>query len=507
MTKMLAFTSIVVALILTACTDRPSEVLVRPPDALRAVTVDPDVLIVGDPCEMVVWSPDARRAAVIMPDGGLSLSDESGKLTPVLSDETDVGIAAWMADSKRLVVVTGRESKTWKEVAALLDSDRQQEIIALAKKVPPDAATDEDVENTFESVDSPIDVRDDLDLILLYLCDHGGETLRTHLRENIGRFSQTISTIALCDTAASPANVEVIAEMLGYVESLRISPLGTAVGFTNGSLQVVAAKPKSRPEIVSYGAAADFDWTPDGKWLVYTTPMSPMASGLQLGEVVRKTVCDDAGNVLSESAGEWVWHQYETIAVVAFTMGFSYFIESPVRVRCLRDGGILFSALDLRLPCTNWDMPDAVSLFTINPDKQAMVAPAFARRTYAELADTGQLEFFQLSPDQERIAVVGPYGEVSVVTLATGEVEVLQPVKLQSPARMLPAWRSNDELCFVSRINDDSPSAAKEYKDKTFEEKWEMEVDPEKKWVIVLWSLSKQTGRVLNETWFKEDSK
>ena len=122
------------------------------------------------------------------------------------------------------------------------------------------------------------------------------------------------------------------------------------------------------------------------------------------------------------------------------------------RVRCLRDGRVLFTATEVELPTTSEGMPEGASLFVLGPQRPT-VARALTRRALDRLPEEGGGLFFgafELSPDQTRIAVAGKGFEVVVVALATGDItEVHKRREKEDAFGVRPAWRSNDELSLL----------------------------------------------------------
>jgi hypothetical protein len=155
------------------------------------------------------------------------------------------------------------------------------------------------------------------------------------------------------------------------------------------------------------------------------------------------------------------------------------FYDSFLEVRCLRDGRIVFSTLEVHLPCTAADMPRHISLFAVDPKKQPTVTRIMSRTAENGLGDW-EAYVFEFSPDETRICLGDSEGRTAIYDLATGEVQTLQPEKFRDSRFICPTWRSNDELCFA--------------------------VPPGSKWgspnraEIVLWS-SPDTVRCISKDW------
>ena len=121
--------------------------------------------------------------------------------------------------------------------------------------------------------------------------------------------------------------------------------------------------------------------------------------------------------------------------------------QNELRVRCLRDGRILFATIELQLPCTSVDMPQRAGLFAIDPGRQPGVTRLVPRSTEGELPDAMLL--FEVSPDERHVSVPGGDGQVAVLTLATGQAWQVLSTKEVDHLRTVPTWRTSDELCFA----------------------------------------------------------
>jgi hypothetical protein len=121
--------------------------------------------------------------------------------------------------------------------------------------------------------------------------------------------------------------------------------------------------------------------------------------------------------------------------------------NDQARVRCLRDGRILFASEEWRLPVTTNDLPQRQQLFALDPERQSTLTPLVPRGTQ-EMLPAG-LSYFEVSPDEKRVAVGGDKSRVAVFTLASGNVELLQDAT-DTDLKSIPCWRSASELCFIA---------------------------------------------------------
>ncbi|MCK4849890.1 MAG: hypothetical protein KAT11_00995 [Phycisphaerae bacterium] len=162
--------------------------------------------------------------------------------------------------------------------------------------------------------------------------------------------------------------------------------------------------------------------------------------GLALGEIRGRQVRNEEGSLLEK------FSEPKSVAGILFD-------QFGTRIRCLRDGRILFSAYEIHLPTTGADMPSRLSLFAVDPAKQPTVIRILPRGAELEVAD--MVNLFEVSPDETRLAIVGAKRQVTVLTLATGQVLTVQPDEEprrgigETKIRTIPKWRSANELCFA----------------------------------------------------------
>jgi hypothetical protein len=180
------------------------------------------------------------------------------------------------------------------------------------------------------------------------------------------------------------------------------------------------------------------DWSADGQYLVYAISNNKAHDDkLQLGAIARSKVADASGRILQEISGR------DELAGVIMNVF--------ARVRCLPDGYIVFSALEIQLPATANDMAEQTTLFRLHPDQKIPVSRLYPRNIEPYLGDWSML--FEFSPDYKQIAFLDPDNLVSIFTLATGEIQqtpISQPYRPQSDKiGSLPCWRSSGELCFI----------------------------------------------------------
>jgi hypothetical protein len=121
------------------------------------------------------------------------------------------------------------------------------------------------------------------------------------------------------------------------------------------------------------------------------------------------------------------------------------------RVRCLKDGRIIFNAVEIQLPVANDDFSDEhEQLFAIDPARQPTLVRLIPRKRIEDLPQT--LAFFEISPDEKQILFGDYNGAVSLLTLASGEVvQIQQGSKKDDNLRCAPTWRAAGEFSYAKR--------------------------------------------------------
>jgi Tol biopolymer transport system component len=248
-----------------------------------------------------------------------------------------------------------------------------------------------------------------------------------------------LSTLVVAQVDNGKLNAgPVLATEIGSIEDIRVSPKGTAIAFTASAgkgahLSVCAVNGGQVPRVVAPHAAVYPDWSPDGNSLVYIAPASTNATDdLMLAILTRRSVLNERGQVEIQGAKE-------ELAGLMF--------NDQSRVRCLRDGRILFASEEWRLPVTTNDLPQRQQLFAIDPERQSTLSRLVPRGTEEMLP--ASLACFEVSPDEKRVAVGGDKSMVAVLTLASGNVEILQ-AGTDTDLKSIPCWRSATELCYIA---------------------------------------------------------
>jgi hypothetical protein len=395
------------------------------------------VLASGCDVQRIVWSPDGTRAAVLG-DRGLYLCDTQGNLSGLLA--SNVAMAGWFSDNRRLALIFKTSYGSWPDLERHLDAPDRERIARHAQT----ALANLNAGRDFDAAVNTDDLGDnEQHAVAVYL--KGAEGIRKWVsdweafeKRETDLYELRAGTVSNGEVTLGPAWFRTLTEPAAS-PMVRVSPGGTAIVLATAAgkhrgarLLVVPADGSSPAQTVSDDACAWPDWTADGRSLVYVRAVGTATNEdeLRLGRLTRRQVMDSNGVAQVQTAGE-------DLAGLLFDISDG--------VRCLSDGRILFLAVDAHLPATMQDIPEKPEIFVFDPQRQATISRLLPRVADETLRGAGS---FDVSPDEKRLLIGGQKGAVSVVTLATGEVAVVQgPGTDDSPS--LPSWRG-EEVCFLA---------------------------------------------------------
>jgi hypothetical protein len=118
-------------------------------------------------------------------------------------------------------------------------------------------------------------------------------------------------------------------------------------------------------------------------------------------------------------------------------------MNNLIRVRCMPDWNIVFSAFEVSLPATVDDLPEHMTLFTIHPTRRPIVSRLIPRHAESRLSGEFSM-FYEFSPDFKNIVFPDDDDGLAILHVATG---VLRHPEMTDLAH-LPSWRSTEELCY-----------------------------------------------------------
>jgi hypothetical protein len=420
------------------------------------------LLLTGCVEERVVWSPDGTHALVMGADG-LHICDAAGAISPLLVPE--VKSAQWFPDGKRIAVAHQAHLATWDDAAKAFPDDA-----AIAVKNLDAVRADllgaahgwtDFQESTIRTLKL---TQSQFSLSLMNLRDKEGAAIMPKLDKEL---QTCVNDQQLLDDQVQVYDVNATALTAGPViyrrsisrdgvQRLRISPTGAAVAISvdvttsansdPDHVLIVAATDNSG-RTFDCGPAADFpDWSPDGQNIIFIRPYGTANSnGVSLGVLTQHQVVDPKTGVIDSHTP---WSAPPTPADDLAGMLF----DQSARVRIAKDGRIFFSAMQVTLPTTIADLPGNATIFSYDPAKQSTLTRVIPLGAVQNVGDAAP--FFELSPDARYLSIPFSDGRVSILNIATGDAQIVQPVgepDKQGNVRlaMVPVWRANDELTFA----------------------------------------------------------
>ncbi len=443
------------------------------------------------PEEWIVWAPDGEHAIV---DG--RVVDRAGNLLgdPVEKHES---LAAWLPDSRRVLVMRSVEAQSWEEYAALLGAERLAivaqaggEMVRLIAEYRGDLA-ELDGSPEFKIWKENLDARGGAFEAVVHWLDASRPGLLDPLMEasakkeaaaaqkengsaDAAKPAPTAATVRAeigapqihelhvrSAIASGASEDQLLLRSVDEMGLLAVSPNGREVAFVCAEagdfrLYVMALEPGAQPVLVAVGAEFAA-WSPDSQELAYSKSNIPRRiqkdkDGLSLGSIARRRVCTPDGAIIAEpEAGE-------DVAGLILP-------EYPARVAWLPDGRIVFAGAKFTLPATTQSLPNGLTLFALRLSPTPLVEQLIPDTVPARL--TERVNYFTVSPDGKKIAVLGNAGAVSVLALDTRTFSTLQDAATQftkkgnDDSMLVPAWRTADELTFLVPAGDPAGTPAR----------------------------------------------
>ncbi|MBI4580144.1 MAG: hypothetical protein HY718_10610 [Planctomycetes bacterium] len=440
----------------------------------------------------VHWSPDGQQAIVLAGEN-VFVTDADGKLSgpfPAALEQV-----SWRPDSRGFVAVRQEELSTWEQVARVLSPEQDSRLMELEEPFRKEVFAHEGSWDGWRPEMAKELSAPELLALWIYAREHDAEKLRDKLGDHwkeAAKWKLTVRCIQLGEVEAGQMKLGPVLERhLDEIGpgSLLVSPDGQRAAYAvkdvggpaeakggsdiGGSLRVRDLAEGAELRLAAKFAAWRFGWTADGRYLVYaTTKTGPAVDGLVLGEIKRLEVADKRGKIR-----EPAFPEADSLA------GILYFPDT--KIVCLKDGRILFSAAPVQLPASTNDMPQGVSLFAIDPERQATVTPLITREAQAHQPDDGFGKgLFEVRPGGTDVTMLNiEQGTVGVYTLATGGLDIIMDSKPEDKKALaeVPSWRTGDELSLVVPPGHEWGSA--------------------KRAELVLYSLREKKGRCISQKW------
>ncbi len=399
------------------------------------------------PEKRIVWSPDGTRAAVIATDG-LHFAAPDGTLgKPLLAGARRV---AWFADSKRIFCIHTTKATGWKDLEKVLTPAEREAIAKSAAGLREQVMAYNGPWDKFEPTFPPTVTSGMQTAAMIYLRDNLGDGVAKHVGAtwaDIEKLQPDIWRAQIFDAnadAVTPGREVIVS--LDEPRSPAVSPDSRFVSFLSQrsgkdnptfDLYVAQVAGTAPPMRVAKNTAIEYTWSPDSHSLGYIySSVEPGAdhATISLGAVATIDVVDSANKPLTAPA-----HQEDRAGVL---------FNQLCAVRWLKDGRIIFSSYEVKLPATSRDMPQQWRLFVLDPRMSASALRVIPLDFTLELMKESPM--FEISADGRRVLLPAPAGRVVLFDLYTADSQEL--ITAQDPdgnLRSIPVWRGDGEACFV----------------------------------------------------------
>ena len=384
----------------------------------------------------VFWAPNGQVAALIAEDT-LYFCDAKGELAgPFL---TNAYAVTWFSNSQDFLMETSIKTKTWADFTNASKGAWVREISDEAASLVPRLKAGE---TSGEVLGNLKETKGEGYLEALWLCwrdCHGSELAGIKEHEELVKEREAeicvIQRMRYADRQVS--NTTELFQSIKPCLDLRLSPDEKWIATTgiSGPLCVASATEPGVPVTIETNQVSCLpDWSPDGRSLVFIKADGvSTGQSIRLGVVTRRMVLNDHGTLTTTNANE-------DLAGLIF--------DETGKVRCLKDGRIVFSSIEVRLPATAREMPQREQLYAIDPERYHSVIKLIPQDLEAEVPQ--KWVTFEVSPDSKRISAQLDNGGVIIYDLASGKVETVQPDADRKATGITPVWKSADELCFAA---------------------------------------------------------
>lgn len=400
----------------------------------------------------VSWTSDGKQLAVCAADG-LRLADSHGSLgKPQLKYPLFID---WIPSSNKLLVVTADDGMTWNEMQAVLPNAEKEEILSVAQTLKSELlAANGDFERCMKRL-SEKHINGD------------------YAREAILALQATSDAELAAALGKQWKSLEKIPGKVSSVQSFTVE---------NGALGSADVLYRTSKDIETVRS----DWTGDHLAIVDQAATRRLLVTDKQGSTVIARRVGEFPDFSADGKVLWFARSASTkdetdgrLCRVDLKGGKSATVEDVTelrfderaRVRCLPDGGVLFSNIE-----KGKDNKKRAELL-MQWKAGAKEATVVARR---KRGDSAAMCVFELSPDKKQVLVPGPAGALDVLQLATGKVTAVTNGDKSGYSSFAPCWKGNEQVCFT---------IAADQKDSKVERR------------VAYWSACDGKIRSLSETW------
>lgn len=441
---------------------------------LKLVTILSIILSISgcsrESTDRLVWSADGQRAIVFASDG-IRVTDADGKLTKVLLQSAEK--IAWMPDRKSFAALTGEQVKSWDELREFLSASDEQRIIEAVRQLKEFAQSgrnwnklSEKEEEQLSQITENINVND----LILYFRTFESDTLKKLQIPDQEMNRNNLFTLRIHKLDGERVEPGlVLYQTHREIGTIKVPAGGEAIALVeDGCLKAVPSK-GGAPLTVAESVSPFFDWTDDGKDLVYIKKLG--SADASLGSVEKASVLRN-GHLVKQ--------------VVPIVMARSVFSVNA-RVQCTAGGRVYFSSAQSTIPCDPNSQSENRRIYALLPGTFASVI-SIIPDSYLQSNDKSNCEFFSASPNGRKIAILHGNGILDIFDTSSGNWNTIQDTPFSEECAFFPQWRSDDELCFAG------PLKMKDQQGKRIAE-------------VLLWSDEKAMARVISKDWPTEAGK
>ncbi len=433
----------------------------------------------------IVWTADGKQA-VVWNDHGLFFADAEGNISRNMY--AGVVRAEWFPDGQRLVVEKDICVRRWDEVEEQFPQKYRDEILHYAKALL-QVKTKKEWETKIKTLQDLNLISDnDLDGIKIYLRDRA---LDNYSSEMAGFLDDYYEFHCYSVQVAVWKNEEFSVKKTLFTSGQRVwdfrfSGKGRILAFTTahpGDFQEGTASSlwaadttTGKVELLDKNTALYPDWDTAGMTLYYVRSIGKESTDNPLGTLLKRQICDSEGAMLD------VFAEPDALAGLV--------ANEFTKVRCLKDGRIIFSSMEVTLPVIGKDIPEQKQLFVLDPQRQSTITRLIPRSALSR-TEGYNFDFFEISPDEKVISIPDDDGRVAALMMATGDFTVLQGQGTEE-IQTVPVWRYPNELCYIDEARNGLLG------DKKSKQMMLRQVTPGGEW---------SDPRVISKSWSKEARK
>lgn len=431
--------------------------------ALRSIFL-PVLLLAGClPEERVWWSPRGDVAVVAAGDMVQLVTAEGHRSRPLNLGKQDelFKSVSWLRDGSGFVVQRTRVVTHWDELRALIPAEEIRSVEAMLPMILPLLETAVGLGDEAKSLEDLISGLSEEQMTrfanamrrkfeqepervekLLLAMPKGAEIAASFKKPDGGYEISELCVFKLTGETVTEAK-SLVRSLLRPALMPRVSPRHDALAFLrldadgeSAALEVISLT-GSLEQTVARQVSGAFDWTPDGRALVFMAPLG--GEGEKLQSIHRVTALDESGQVIEKRDKP-------------LTLATAVTLNRPV-VQVLAGGRVLFASQPVSLPATGTGPELSPRLFVIAADGSAVTPVPTAPGDLPV-----NLGFFVASPDGKHVAVVESETDaVAVVEIDTGKTQLISPPHPRWQCRTMPAWKSATELTFAA-LHDGAPA-------------------------------------------------